>query len=110
MQITEQAKFIEDVFFNSIIIIKHHVPLFRIYSNRQNCSSNLSTKVALSINAINIFIDLTTAFIYNSPRIASKYQGLINPRRLQFSQHGSQVLLFANEHQTMLFSRKLDLT
>uniref|UniRef100_A0A8R1IM16 Phlebovirus_G2 domain-containing protein n=1 Tax=Caenorhabditis japonica TaxID=281687 RepID=A0A8R1IM16_CAEJA len=56
---------------------------------------------ALSISApINTFIDLTTALIYNSPRIASKYQGLINPRRLQFSQHGSQVLPFANEHQT----------
>uniref|UniRef100_A0A8R1E7L8 Uncharacterized protein n=1 Tax=Caenorhabditis japonica TaxID=281687 RepID=A0A8R1E7L8_CAEJA len=51
---------------------------------------------ALSISApINTFIDLRTAFIYKIPRIASKYQGLINPRRLQFSQHGSQVLPFA---------------
>uniref|UniRef100_A0A8R1IZS2 Uncharacterized protein n=1 Tax=Caenorhabditis japonica TaxID=281687 RepID=A0A8R1IZS2_CAEJA len=54
--------------------------------------------------------NIRTAFIYKIPRIASKYQGLINPRRLQFSQHGSQVLPFANEHQTVLFSRKLDLT
>uniref|UniRef100_A0A8R1ELC1 Uncharacterized protein n=1 Tax=Caenorhabditis japonica TaxID=281687 RepID=A0A8R1ELC1_CAEJA len=100
MQITEQAKFIEDVFFNSMIIIQNHTTLSRTYSTGKDCYSRLSTKVALSINAINTFIGLKTAFIYNSPRIASKHQGFINPRRLQFSKHGSQVLPFANEHQT----------
>uniref|UniRef100_A0A8R1EP35 Uncharacterized protein n=1 Tax=Caenorhabditis japonica TaxID=281687 RepID=A0A8R1EP35_CAEJA len=48
--VTEQAKFIEDVFFNSMIIIQNHATLFRTYSTRQKLlfRIRLSTKVALS--------------------------------------------------------------